>query len=81
MSWLTNVRPVVGSVKRMGSTVAWEVSGELTSVQVAAGGATPSLNVTLYVVVSAWYIAAPLFQLEPIDGSTAVCAPADESAG
>jgi hypothetical protein len=66
----TKVRPVVESVKRIGSSVATEVIG-LTFTQVAVGGLV-GLIVTWSVSRTAWNRILPVFQSAPIEGSPAL---------
>ena len=71
MSCDTNVRPVLLSVKRIGSKLVAEL-GALLSTQVDLGvaGQTASSYETRRVwVMPPWYSTLPVFQFTPIDGS------------
>ena len=70
----SNVRPVCGSVNRIGSSDVCAVHlgrRALLFSQRAVAGALVSSNDTRYVSLYAWYITLPLFQFTPIDGSPA----------
>jgi len=63
-----NVLPKIGSVKRIASSLTTLCCGAVTSVQLAL----PELsNDTLEICVPAMYIALPVFQSMPSDGSPA----------
>src|SRR3954466_6171860 len=73
------VRPLAGSVARIGSMLNTEY-GDETSDQLTVGGCARSSKRSLYVDVSDMNIALPLFQLTPSDGSPAFAA-LDSAAG
>jgi hypothetical protein len=66
-----NVLPKTESVKRIASSLTTLCSGGVTSVQVAFVGETESSNDTFETWVPAMYIALPVFQSVPSDGSPA----------
>ena len=65
-----NVLPKIGSVKRIASSLTTLCCAGVTSVHLALPD--PS-NETLEICVPAMYIALPVFQSVPSDGSPAFC--------
>ena len=79
-SWQANVRPVFGSVNRMGSENARGVATRtgLTSSHVVWGGLVVSLNVTRRTWIGKPPPAKrilPVFQFAPMEGSPMLAAP------
>src|SRR5256885_4318544 len=71
MSCDTNVRPVLLSVKRMGSKLVAEVGAVLSShVELGVAGQTrPSKPTRSVCTIPPSYMTLPVFQFTPIDGS------------
>src|SRR5207244_4566077 len=66
-----NQRPVVWSMKPIGSSEAADDVGKLTSFHAEVGGETESSNVTRSACSPAWNMTLPLLKLAPSDGSPA----------
>src|SRR5882672_9963380 len=66
----TNVRPVMWSVNRMGSSDTVDVVAKLTSSQVAFAGEVQSSKLILEVRNDPVNITLSVFQLHPMDGSS-----------
>ena len=66
----TNVRPVMWSVNRIGSSVTVDVVAKLTSCQVAVAGEVQSSKLILEVLSTPVNITLSVFQLHPMDGSS-----------